>query len=139
MTDATGWLRTSFRIGVLADGIAAALMLAQAAFGVQSMLNAYPPDVPYRWAMGLAGSLMLGWTVLLLWGHRRPVQRRDVLLITNVVILGLMGAMLYGLRTGFLVPAAGWTVVVLQGGLIALFTASYVYSRKVHPVDPAPD
>jgi len=45
--------------------------------------------------MGLAGSLMLGWTLLLVWADRKLVERRGVLMITNVVVLGLMGCGLY--------------------------------------------
>ncbi len=133
----TAWLHLSFRTGAVADGLAAAAMLIPAVFGTPSPLNGYVPDVPYRYAMGLAGSLMLGWTVLLLWADRRPVERRGVLPLTNLVILGLLATSLFALRTGFLPPAAGWTIAALQVGLVALFTGSYLHSRKVHPLDPS--
>jgi len=61
-------------------------MLDQAILARPSPLTHYLPEVPYRYAMGLAGSLMLGWTILLLWADRRPVERRGVLMITNFVI-----------------------------------------------------
>jgi len=32
--------------------------------------------------MGMAAALMLAWTVLLIWGDRKPVERRGVLLLT---------------------------------------------------------
>jgi len=61
-------------------------MLDQAILARPSPLTHYLPEVPYRYAMGLAGSLMLGWTILLLWADRRPAERRGVLMITNFVI-----------------------------------------------------
>lgn len=66
LKSSTKWLRISYWVGVAADGIAAAAMWADMIFGRPSPLTQYVPEVPYRFAMGLAGSLMLGWTLLLL-------------------------------------------------------------------------
>ncbi len=123
------WLRVSFWVGAIADAVVAAVMFAQAFFGYTSPLNHYVPGIPYRYAMGLAGSLMLGWTILLLWADRRPAERRGVLLITIVVILGLMATGLRAVAAGFIHGSAMTPLIVLQIGLIALFTASYLGSR----------
>ena len=32
--------------------------------------------------MGIGAALMWGWTVLLLWASNKPVERRDILIIT---------------------------------------------------------
>jgi hypothetical protein len=80
--------------------------------------------------MGLAGSLMLGWTILLLWADRRPVERRGVLMITNFVILGLMGSGLYAVSTEFMSLAAAGPLLTIQALLIALFASSYVASGR---------
>lgn len=122
-------LRVSFWVGAIADAVVAAVMFAQAFFGYTSPLNHYVPEIPYRYAMGLAGSLMLGWTILLLWADRRPAERRGVLLITIVVILGLMATGLRAVAVGFIHGSAMAPLIVLQIGLIALFTASYLASR----------
>ena len=42
----------------------------------------------YRFAMGYGASLMLGWTLLLLWAYRRPVERRVVRVGGNPVQAG---------------------------------------------------
>ncbi len=76
--------------------------------------------------MGLGASLMFGWTVLLLWAYRRPMERRGVLLITIFpVIVGLFA-------TGVWAAAAGRFPVVkilpssiLCIGLVALMGISY--------------
>ena len=129
MKKSTIWLRISYWVGAVADGIAAGIMLAQAILARPSPLTRYLPEVPYRYAMGLAGSLMLGWTILLLWADRRPVERRGVLMITNFVILGLMGSGLYAVSAEFMSLAAAGPLLTFQALLIALFASSYVLSR----------
>ncbi len=108
-------------------------MLAQAILGCPSPLTHYLPELPYRYAMGLAGSLMLGWTILLLWADRKPMERRGVLLITNLVVLGLMCSSLFAVSAQLMGPAAAGPLLAFQAVLIALFTASYIVSGKSVP------
>ena len=124
------WLRISYWVGAIADGIVAAVMFAQATFALPSPLTQHLPEMPYRYGMGLAGSLMLGWTILLLWADRKPVERRGVILITVVVIIGLMGSSAVALWVGFLPAGSVVPMLVFQAGLIALFIYSYVASRQ---------
>lgn len=130
MKRATMWLRVSYWIGAVADGIVAGSMLTQAIAGRPSLLTHYLPEVPYRYAMGLAGSLMLGWTILLLWADRRPVERRGVLLITIVVVLGLMFSSLFAVWSGFMSVSAAGPLLAFQLLLIALFGSSWFFSIK---------
>ncbi len=45
----------------------------------------------YQYIMGVAASLMFGWTVLLYWASLDPIARRDVMLLTIFpVVLGLI-------------------------------------------------
>ena len=108
-------------------------MLGQAILAHKSPLTGYQPDVPYRYAMAMGGALMLGWTVLLLWADRKPVERRGVLLITDLVILGLIGGSLFAWCAGFLPAGAAIGMVAFQAALIVLFTACYLASRKEVP------
>lgn len=39
--------------------------------------------------MAMGGVLMAGWTVLLLWAVRRPIERRFVILLTALVVAAL--------------------------------------------------
>ncbi len=110
-------------------------MFAQAILARPSPLTHYLPETPYRYAMALAGSLMLGWTILLLWANLRPVERRGVLLITNVVILGLMASGLFAVVAGFMPVRAGVPILAFQVTLIGLFTLSYVASIRVRKPD----
>jgi drug/metabolite transporter (DMT)-like permease len=132
MKRSTTWLRISYWVGAVADGIVAAVMFAQAILALPSPLTRYLPETPYRYAMGLAGSLMLGWTILLLWADRRPVERRGILIITIVVILGLMGSSVFSLSAGFMPARSVVPLLAFQIALIALFSASHALSRREH-------
>lgn len=47
-------------------------------------------DFSYKYQTGVGASLMLGWTVLLIWADRKPIERKDVLVITSIpVIVGI--------------------------------------------------
>ena len=132
MSRSTTLLRISFWVGAIADGLVALAMFSEMVFGHPSPLTHYAPGVPYRYAIGLAGSLMLGWTALLLWANRKPVERRGVLILTCIVVMALMITGLFGVSTGHVPMGTGVAVLVFQGFLIILFTTSYVASVRQH-------
>ena len=124
------WLRISYWVGAVADGIVGVLMffpeLGRAAYGDPN----FEPSADYRYAMRFGASLMLGWTVLLLWADRKPVERRGVLPITLFVIAGLAWAGAYAVSADLvslsrMVPSWGF-----QALLVALFLYSYVRSAR---------
>lgn len=115
------WLRVSYWTGAFADGYATYLMLfPKIAHGVE-----------YRYALGLAASLMLGWTFLLIWADRKPVERKGVLLLTVFpVVSGLFVAELYAVYSGLfsvekMLPTGLFLIL-----LIMLFSFSYFNARN---------
>jgi len=77
--------------------------------------------------MGYGASLMLGWTLLLVWAYRRPLERRFVAALTVVVIYGLVLTEVLAVRSGAL---EAWRMVptwCLQAVLLALFAGAYHY------------
>jgi hypothetical protein len=91
----------------------------------------FSPGPDFRFAMGMGASLMLGWTALLLWATRRPIERRGVLLLTAVpVIVGLVVNEIAGLADGFLPLGPLAPVFVLQLVLSTLFVVSYVMAAR---------
>ncbi len=130
VTNSTRWLRISFWVGAIADALVGLVMIGEAIFAQPSPLTHYAPEIPYRYAIALAGCLMWGWTVLLLWADREPVQRRGVLLITSGVILGLVACNGFAMKTGYMPKVAGLSMVFFLIVLFALFTGSYWVSRS---------
>lgn len=86
-------LKIAFLLGAVVDGLAIIPMLSRrvgvALFGGDSSRN----SVRYRYAWNIAASLLAGWTMLLLWGAAKPMERRDILLLTVFpVITGIIFA-----------------------------------------------
>jgi len=118
------WLRVSYWAGAVADGIAARRMLfPKIADGAE-----------YRYAMFLAASLMLGWTFLLIWADRKPLERKGVLLLTVCpVITGILLSEIYAVAQGVVQFSGVLPTVVLLVGLSILFTFSYLNARGAVP------
>jgi len=121
----TQLLRTAFLTGAITDAAAIfpmlILPLARLLWGFDDVSGSY------RFAMGYGASLMLGWTLLLLWAHRRPIERRFVAALTVVVIYGLLATEILGVASG---AFEVWRMVptwCLQAGLLALFASAYHY------------
>lgn len=124
------WLRISYWVGAIADAIVGVLMffpeIGRAAYG-----NAdFVPTADYRYAMRFGAALMLGWSVLLLWADRKPLERRGILPITVFVIAGFAWAGAYAVSAGLvplsnMIPSWGF-----QGFLVALFLYSYFRSGQ---------
>jgi len=110
---------------------AAVAMLFPAVGATLYGMEAFDPSPEYRYAMGLGASLMMGWTLLLIWADRRPLERRGVLLITVLVILGLASAGAYAVEAGLIARSMMVPTWVLQGVLSLLFIYSYFRSLRI--------
>jgi hypothetical protein len=118
-------LRTAFLAGAVTDAAALVPMLwppmAELLWGFHDVSGAY------RFAMGYGASLMLGWTALLLWAARRPLERRFVAALTVLVIYGLALTELAAVRAGAL---EWWRMVptwCLQLVLLCWFAGAFHY------------
>ncbi len=130
MNEKIRWLRISYWVGAVADGLSALAMIFPALGRGMFGLTDFAPGPDYDFAMGLGAALMLGWTALLLWADRDPLARKDILLLTVFpVILGIVAAEVRVVASGFI--AVGWMVPlwVMQGALIILFVFSYRNTR----------
>ena len=116
------WLRIGYWVGAVADGLAAVRML----------LPQFSDDASYRYAMGLGASLMLGWTFLLIWADRKPLERKFVLLLTAFpVVTGLLLAEVYSVRAGIISFERMLPVGIFLAALIALFSFAYFNARNL--------
>lgn len=84
-------IRMMYLIGFALDGIVG-IMMIMSTFTQPLFIVPYTDNsAQYQFAMGWGASLMLGWTILLLWGSFKPIERRDIFLITAMpVVSGLI-------------------------------------------------
>lgn len=118
-------LRTAFLAGAVADAATLLPMLFSPLAGL--LWGFHETSEGYRFAMGYGASLMLGWTLLLLWAYRRPIERRFVAALTVLVICGLVLTEVMVVLSGSL---EGWRMIPtwsLQAALIGLFATAFHY------------
>jgi hypothetical protein len=124
-------VRTACWIGAITDAGAAVQMLFPQVFAFAYKPNAFQPGPEYAFAMGMGASLMIGWTALLLWAARRPIERSGVLPLTVVpVIVGLVLNEIAGVARGFVPIGPLVPVFVLQLALSALFLVSHGFGVR---------
>jgi hypothetical protein len=125
-------LRISYWTGAVIDALAAIATLIPNLGGMVYGLSDFVPGADYRYAMGSAASLMLGWVALLIWADRNPLERRFVLAITVFpVIIGLAASEIVAIRAGFLTLAAVVPTLALQLALSMLFLISYARAARM--------
>jgi hypothetical protein len=117
-------------IGGVFDGLMLPPMLLAGLGGKLFGLQAFVPGPDYYYAIDLAASLMLGWTLLLFWASRRPIERATVLLLTAIVIAGLMLAGVCAVSSGFIPLRNALPVFAMQGVLGALFLTGYLKASR---------
>jgi len=126
------WLRIGYWVGAVLDGIMVIPM-------------AYPPL--FLWGIGLSESdlgsgyeyllwqgapLMLGWTCLLIWADRRPLERRFVMLLTVFpVVFGLVAGEIAAVALDFVAVERMIPIWVLQTLITVLFSYGYFGTRAI--------
>ncbi len=126
------WLRISYWVGAVVDGLWVIPMLSPQIGGALYGIKDFNPGGDYRYAMGVGAALMLGWTVLLLWADRKPVERRGVLLLTICPVKVCLDlASLYLVAYGYL-SWDKWALSEVQSAVLyVLFIYSYVNSSSL--------
>lgn len=133
MAAAVRWLRISYWVGAIVDAVAAAVALSPSLLALASNLTGFAPGNDFRYASGVAASLMAGWTALLLWADRKPMERRGVLPLTVAVVAALAANEVRAVRSGFLPAGAATAVWILQACLAVLFLGSWAAAVSALP------
>lgn len=126
------WAVLAFRVGAVVDGIMAVAMVYMPLWARILKLDDFSPSLRYQVDLGVGAALMFGWTGLLLWGARKPVERRGVLLLTAFpVISGILVTAIAAVLTGLNSAAALTTILVGLPLLLALMVVGYLDARRV--------
>jgi hypothetical protein len=128
MNDQIKWLKIAYLAGIITDALALVPML-------------YPPIAELMWgfdkfngeyifAMGFGASLMLGWTLLLIWAYREPLERRFIAFLTILVIIGFIATEIFAVANGYIDLDKMVPTFVIQAVLMGLFGFGYVDTCK---------
>ena len=123
------WIKIVYWLGIGADGFWAVLLLSPPLFGIIVGNPDFAPDMQVKTIMGIGGSLMTGWTVLLIWAVRKPIERRGVILITAIpVLIGLFIFTLVGYLNG---NAGNIWILIKTVILFSLAVNSYFLACRI--------
>jgi len=122
-------IKLAYWLGIGADGLWAIALFFPVLFGILVGKQEFQPDLQTQYIMWLGGSLMTGWTLLLFWAIKKPVERRVVILLTAIpVVLGLFITSIVDYSNGntFIL----WILIKCPILLISMIT-SYVLSCRI--------
>ena len=120
------FLRISYWLGAVLDGLMVIPMLCPRIGGIMFGIDNFNPGNDYKYAMMVGASLMLGWTVLLIWADRKPVERKGVIMITVIpVLIGLILAGVFAVSSGLIRIEKMIPTWIIQSILLILFCYSY--------------
>ena len=123
-------IKIAYWLGIGADTLWAVVLLYPKLFGILTGIPNYNPDLLTRLIMGIGGTLMTGWTFLLLWAVRKPIERRMVILITAFpVVFGLFIVALIGYLEG---NTANIWILVKTSILFMSMVTSYNLARNMN-------
>ena len=122
-------VKFAYWLGIGADALWAVGFLFPQVFGILTGRPDFSPDFQTKIIMGMTGTLVTGWTFLLLWAVRKPVERRTVILLTAFPVV-------FGLSVIFLIDILyGHTVVIwaLIKGLVLFISmvTSYIIAGRI--------
>ena len=126
-------IRIAYWLGIAADALWAVALLVPQVFGNLIGNTDFSPDLQLRLMMGIGGTLMAGWTFLLLWAVREPIERRFVILLTAFpVVFGLFVVALIGFLAGNTFEI--WILIKNTVLFISMIT-SYILASRVAKED----
>jgi hypothetical protein len=134
-------IRIAYWLGIGADALWAVALLFPPLFFTLTGTPDFDPDLQVKLIMGVGGSLMTGWTLLLIWALRRPIERRVVILLTAFpVAFGMFVVASIGFLAG---SAANAWIMAKTLLLIVTMVTSYVLADRIAAqtapaVDPEP-
>ncbi len=125
-------LRFCYWTGAVLDALTVIPMLSSQLGGRMFGIANFNPAAEYKYAMGLGATLMLGWTFLLIWADRRPIERKGVLILTVCPVLaGLFLSGIYAVNSGMISAVNMIPMWIIQITIASLYSFSYFYTNSL--------
>ena len=122
-------IKAPYWLGIGADALWAVALLFPRVFGILTGSPDFSPDLQIRLIMGIGGVLMTGWTLLLLWAVKQPIERRFVILLTAFpVVFGLFIVALIGFLEG---NTSNIWILIKNSILFISMVTSYILAGRM--------
>lgn len=123
------WLKLAFLVGAIVDGLAVIPMAipwaAKIFWGFEGFTGIY------YFAMGMGASLMLAWTILLLWAYRKPLERRFIALFTIIILIGIAATEIILASLDYISLKSVLVSLIMQAVWLVLFSYGFILSGRV--------
>lgn len=123
------WLKIAFLTGIITDTLALIPMLYPSMAKLMWGFDKFSSN--YFFAMGYGASLMTGWTLVLIWAYKRPLERRFIAFLTIIVIIGFVVTEIFAIANGSININKMIPTWILQIVLLGLFGFSYAITHKI--------
>ncbi len=121
------FLKVCFWIGAIADLLATVPLLFPKVAELMFGLPVVASGNEYLYVSRMGASLMLGWTILLAWGSRKPIERKGIILLTVVpVLVGLFVASVLAVQSGSIQVVTMLPLWIFYALIIPLCVIAYV-------------
>lgn len=127
-------LRVTYWWGIIADALAAILMMMPKLFIANTGVN-LPNSTGFSYGLLFGMPVMLGWTVILFWADRKPLERKGVLLCLIPALLAYIGVEIYAITTGINTFSNTFPIFLLQTIILVLSITSLTLASKHVKVD----
>lgn len=122
-------IKFPYWLGIGADALWAVGLLFPRVFGILVGNPDFNPDLQTRLIMGIGGTVMTGWTFLLLWAVKQPIERRFIILLTAFpVVFGMFIVALIGFLEG---NTSNIWILIKTSILFISMVTSYILAGKM--------
>ncbi len=127
-------IRITLWWGIIADLIETIRMVIPSLFITTTGLNATYNN-SFRFALLYGAPVMLGWTLLLFWAARKPIERKGIFVCLVPVIIGYFVVEMVGIRMGVLTLKNTLPTFILQTFLLIMSIISFYVARESEKKD----
>lgn len=121
------WLRLAFLLGAVTDAVAVIPMVSTQWAGILWGFTEFSDQ--YRFAMQMGAALMAAWTLLLIWASFKPLERRIIAPMTQLIVICFIIAEAVAIQNGALSFGRALTSLIIQALILALYSFAYLASR----------
>ena len=128
-------IKIAYIVGIILDGLMGIDMFLYTFFGKSIYLqnqNIPIPSSNTQPVMMLGTALMIGWTILLVWGLLKPIERKGTLIITAFPVVFLY--LIYDIIQLINGVNAILTVLIIRSFLITLFIVAYIFANQMKKI-----